>query len=141
MRRRFLAGDDEVKRRQAQVNVIAAARGVRPISPGGEELAGLLETVGLSGLAERARGSGGESKDSVITCRISAADLEAIDALIEAGIRTTRSDAAAWLIRAGLEAHRDLLEKVAATVAEIRRLREQARALVDSMTPTEEEPT
>lgn len=67
--------------------------------------------------------------------------MAAIDALIEAGIRTTRSDAAAWLIRAGLEANRELLAKVASTVAEIRRLREQARTLAGSMTPTKEEPT
>lgn len=100
-----------------------------------------MEKVGLTGLAERTRGSGGESKDTVITCRIPASDLEAIDTLIEAGIRTTRSDAAAWLIRAGLEANRGVLEKVSSTVAEIRRLREQARTLAGGIATAEEEPT
>ena len=68
------------------------------------------------------------SKDSVITCRIASDDLEAIDALIEAGIRSTRSDAAAWLIHAGIQANLDLFDKVYTTVAEIKRLREQAQS-------------
>ncbi len=71
----------------------------------------------------------GTTKSNVVTCRIGDRDLDAIDALIEAGIRTTRSDAAAWLIHAGIEAHRDLLDRVYATVAEIRRLRAEAQAL------------
>jgi hypothetical protein len=136
-----VAGEEANKKRHSRVKGVTPARSVRPSSSGGEELAGLLEKVGLTGLAERARGSGGESKDTVITCRIPASDLEAIDTLIEAGIRTTRSDAAAWLIRAGLEANRDVLAKVSSTVAEIRRLREQARTLAGGMTTTEEEPT
>jgi hypothetical protein len=68
------------------------------------------------------------SKDSVITCRIASDDLEALDALIEAGIRSTRSDAAAWLIHAGIQANLDLFDKVYTTVAEIKRLREQAQS-------------
>jgi hypothetical protein len=68
------------------------------------------------------------AKDSVITCRIASGDLEAIDALIEAGIRSTRSDAAAWLIHAGIQANLDLFDTVYSTVAEIRRLREQAQS-------------
>ena len=68
------------------------------------------------------------SKDSVITCRIPSGDLEALDALIEAGIRTTRSDAAAWLIHAGIQANLDLFDKVYTTVAEIKRLRDQAQS-------------
>ena len=68
------------------------------------------------------------SKDSVITCRIASDDLEAIDALIEAGIRSTRSDAAAWLIHAGIQANLDLFDQVYTTVAEIKRLREQAQS-------------
>src|SRR5436190_6322500 len=45
-------------------------------------------------------------KSNVVTCRIDGRDLDAVDALIEAGIRSTRSDAAAWLIHAGIEANR-----------------------------------
>jgi Arc/MetJ-type ribon-helix-helix transcriptional regulator len=134
-------GEEANKKRPSRVKGVSPARPIKQVSPGGEELAGLLEQVGLTGLAERARDARGESKDTVITCRIPASDLEAIDTLVEAGIRTTRSDAAAWLIRAGLEANRDVLEKVSSTVAEIRRLREQARTLAGGTTTTEEDPT
>jgi hypothetical protein len=76
-------------------------------------------------------------RDNVVTSRIEDRDLDAIDALIEAGIRTTRSDAAAWLIRTGIDANRALFEKVYATVGEIRRLREQAQALTQQLTTGE----
>ncbi len=109
----------------------------------GEGIAGrVLESLGVT--LERVRraitevsyvrrteaaGEPASTKNNVVTCRIGDRDLDAIDALIEAGIRTTRSDAAAWLIHAGIEAHRDLLDRVYATVAEIRRLRAEAQAL------------
>ncbi len=67
-------------------------------------------------------------KGSVVTCRVDSSDLEAMDALIETGIRSTRSDAAAWLIHAGIQANLDLFDQVYTTVAEIRRLREQAQS-------------
>lgn len=93
------------------------------------------------------------AKNSVVTCRIIGSDLDAIDTLIEAGIRSTRSEAAAWLIHAGIEANKDLLAQVYGTVAEIRRLRLTAQNLVQQSTesksaqplqspqPTQEEPT
>jgi ATP-dependent Clp protease ATP-binding subunit ClpA len=63
------------------------------------------------------------SKDNVVTCRVDDQDLDAIDALVEAGLRGSRSDAASWLVRAGIEANQELFEKVYTAVAEIRRLR------------------
>ena len=68
-------------------------------------------------------------KDNVVSCRVDDRAVEAIDALVAAGIRSTRSDAAAWLIRSGIEANREFFEQVYTTVGEIRRLREQAQAL------------
>ena len=104
--------------------------------------AGLLRTFGTTLEKVRAQtfqaialASGGKtaesssSKSNVVTCRIDGRDLDAVDALVEAGIRSTRSDAAAWLIHAGIEANRSLLEKVYGTVAEIRRLRVVAQSL------------
>ncbi len=72
-------------------------------------------------------------KSNVVTCRIDGRDLDAVDVLIEAGIRSTRSDAAAWLIHAGIEANRPLFEKVYGTVAEIRRLRVVAQSLAQGV--------
>lgn len=74
-------------------------------------------------------------KNNVITCRLDDATLNALDILVEAGVRTTRSDAAAWLIGAGIEAHRPLIARVTATVEEIRRLRDEARAIASETLP------
>lgn len=70
------------------------------------------------------------ARNAVIACRVEKRDLDAIDALIEAGIRSTRSDAAAWLIHAGIQANKELFEKVNGTVAEIRRLRVEIQRYV-----------
>jgi ATP-dependent Clp protease ATP-binding subunit ClpA len=74
-------------------------------------------------------------KNNVITCRLDDSTLNALDILVEAGVRSTRSDAAAWLIGAGIEAHRPLIARVTATVEEIRRLRNEARAIANEPLP------
>jgi len=73
-------------------------------------------------------------KNNVVTCRLDDHAVTALDALVEAGIRSTRSDAAAWLIAAGIEAHRPLFERVEATIAEIRRLRAEAQLIAHQVT-------
>ncbi len=65
----------------------------------------------------------------MLTCRLDDADLAAIDTLLEAGVRTTRSEAASWLIHAGIRANRALFAQVESTVAEIRHLRGRAQSL------------
>jgi hypothetical protein len=66
--------------------------------------------------------------------RIDNRDLDAIDALVEGGVRATRGDDAAWLIHAGSEANKTLLDSVYGTVAEIRRRREVAQGLAAQVT-------
>jgi ATP-dependent Clp protease ATP-binding subunit ClpA len=124
--------------------------------------AGVLESLGVS--LERARGEvirmlgqgyGQETKgadtteqsapgpkNNVVTCRLDDAAVGALDALVEAGIRSTRSAAAAWLISAGIEAHRELFDRVNTTVSEIRKLRLEARDIARQMTrdAAEQEP-
>ena len=96
--------------------------------------AGILEQMGATAdrvrsavIAAVGQGSGSTTKDNVVTCRIAAEDLAALDMLVEAGIRSTRSDAAQWLIHAGITANRSLFDEVAGTVSQIRQLRDQAR--------------
>jgi hypothetical protein len=79
----------------------------------------------LAGEPEEPRGS---ARDTVVACRVDGAQLEAIDLLVETGICGARSEAAAWLIDAGMRAEQPLLNELRATVKEIRRLREQAQA-------------
>ncbi|HEX2184423.1 MAG TPA: hypothetical protein VHN78_02825, partial [Chloroflexota bacterium] len=66
--------------------------------------------------------------ENVIGCRVDVADLEVIDLMVEAGIKGTRSEAAAWFIHEGIKGQQALVDDVRETVAEIRRLREQAQA-------------
>jgi ATP-dependent Clp protease ATP-binding subunit ClpC len=73
------------------------------------------------------------SRDNVVTCRVDDQDLQRIDALVEAGIRSTRSEAAAWLIHAGIEANRRLFDQVEETIVQIRRLKEQAQAIAQQI--------
>jgi ATP-dependent Clp protease ATP-binding subunit ClpC len=75
------------------------------------------------------------TRGHVITCRVDARDLDAIDVLVEAGVRSTRSDAAAWLIHAGIESNQEILDRVYGTVAEIRRLREEVARSVGADAP------
>ena len=107
--------------------------------------AGVLQSLGID--LERARQTvidvlvsmGGSEpaarRGHVITCRVDGRDLDAIDALVEAGVRSTRSDAAAWLIHAGIQSHQDVLDRVYGTVAEIRRLRDEVSRSLESDTP------
>lgn len=81
-----------------------------------------------------------KSKNNVVACRIDDEDLEAIDALVEVGIRSTRSDAASWLIHAGIQANTAVLESVYKTVADIRDLRTKAQALVGQVMKSDNTP-
>jgi len=82
----------------------------------------------------------GGARSNVVMCRVNDPDLEAIDTLIEAGVRATRSDAAAWLIHAGIEGNKSLFERLEATVREIRRLREQAQTITQEVVSDESRP-
>jgi hypothetical protein len=72
-------------------------------------------------------------KNTVIMCRLDDQARDALDTLIEAGICGTRSEAASWLVQAGIEAHATLFERVAANVAQIRRLREETQQLAQDV--------
>lgn len=73
-------------------------------------------------------------KNNVVTCRLDDRILDALDALVAAGIRSSRSDAVAWLLAAGIDAHRELFDRVNATVAEIRQLRAEAQSIARQVT-------
>jgi ATP-dependent Clp protease ATP-binding subunit ClpA len=95
----------------------------------------LVEAVSVetSGAPTPPTGSPGP-KNNVVTIRLDDAAVGALDALVEAGIRSTRSDAAAWLISAGIEAHRELFDRVNTTVNEIRKLRMEAQEIAHQVT-------
>ncbi len=81
------------------------------------ELRKLLEPF-LGGEANRA---------NVVMVRLADPALHRLDGLIEAGLFGSRSEAAAFLVGAGIRAQKDLLERIAAQTAEIGRMRKALR--------------
>ena len=106
---------------------------------------GILQGLGVDPAQVRVRvmqvlmGATGtaRTRDNVVTCRVDDRTLAALDALVEVGVHTTRSEAAARLIVAGIEASQPLLEKVYAAAAQIRRVREDTRTLAQPWTAAE----
>jgi Arc/MetJ-type ribon-helix-helix transcriptional regulator len=72
-------------------------------------------------------GNGLGDRGNVVMTRLDDADLKQIDALVEVEAFRSRSEAAAFFIRQGIQARKDLFEKVMPTVEKIRELKEQAR--------------
>ncbi len=98
-----------------------------------------VRSIVLQAIVERASAAeqpreNAKNKSNVVTCRLDDTDMSAIDALVEVGIRTTRSDAASWLIHAGVEANASILESVFETVTEIRQLRTKAQTIAQQIT-------
>ena len=102
---------------------------------------GILQGLGVDPAQVRVRvmqvlmGATGtaRTRDNVVTCRVDDRTLAALDAMVEVGVYTTRSEAAARLIVAGIEANQPLLERVYAAAAQIRHVREGLQALVDGV--------
>ena len=72
----------------------------------------------------------GSSRNNVVMVRVNEESLEQLDQLVEAGIVSSRSEAAAFLISSGARARQDLFDKIAEKVEEIRKAREELRNLL-----------
>jgi Arc/MetJ-type ribon-helix-helix transcriptional regulator len=72
-------------------------------------------------------GNGLGDRGNVVMTRLDDADLKQIDALVEVEAFKSRSEAAAFFIRQGILARKDLFEKVMPTVEKIRELKEKAK--------------
>ena len=93
------------------------ARRVRPLKDRAKVLVALGNTVGES-IRDALEG-----RDNVVAVRVNDDSLTAIDALVEAGLFKTRSEAAAFLIHEGIQAKSDILKRVQETVGRITQLR------------------
>lgn len=70
---------------------------------------------------------GPEGRDNVVMTRLNDEDLSRIDALVEVEIFKSRSEAAAFFIKEGIQTKKDLFDKVMPTVDKIRELKEEAK--------------
>jgi Arc/MetJ-type ribon-helix-helix transcriptional regulator len=75
----------------------------------------------------------------ISSVRLPEADLKVIDSLVEAGIFKSRNEAIAFFIHRGIEASKDWLEKINATLENIRKLQEEAKKEIMSMFKEEED--
>ena len=71
------------------------------------------------------------ARDSVVMIRVEKDSLARLDDLVESGLAHSRSEAAAFLIREGVKSRRDLFEKIAVKIEEIRKAKEDLRLLLD----------
>ncbi|UCE28940.1 MAG: hypothetical protein JSV85_06675 [Candidatus Bathyarchaeota archaeon] len=83
------------------------------------------EEIGEKVLLKLGEGLGGRS--NVVMTRLSDGNLKQIDALVEVEAFKSRSEAAAFFIKEGIQARKDLFQKVMPTVSKIRELKEQAK--------------
>ncbi len=72
-------------------------------------------------------GEGLEGRSNVVMTRLSDENVKQIDALVEVEAFKSRSEAAAFFIKEGIQARKDLFQKVMPTVDKIRELKEQAK--------------
>lgn len=89
--------------------------------PEGEDADKIKEKV----LMQLDKELGGRS--NVVMTRLNDDDLKQIDGLVEVEAFKSRSEAAAFFIKEGIQARKDLFQKVMPTVEKIRELKEQAQ--------------
>ena len=66
-------------------------------------------------------------RSNVVMTRLNDDDLKKIDALVEVEAFKSRSEATAFFIKEGMQARKDLFQKVMPTVEKIEELKEQAK--------------
>ena len=89
----------------------------------------VAETIGEN-IRDTVQGMRG-SRDNVVMVRVDKASLDRLDELVEAGIMSSRSEAAAFLIGEGIKARQPLFDRIAEKIQEIRRAKEELRQMVD----------
>lgn len=77
------------------------------------------------------------TRDNVVMVRVDKDSLDKMDELVEAEIAGSRSEAAAYLITEGIRSREPLFDAISAKVAEIRKAKEELRAMVEGRESTE----
>jgi Arc/MetJ-type ribon-helix-helix transcriptional regulator len=72
---------------------------------------------------------GGGTRDNVVMVRLGDDALARLDELVEAGLFGSRSEAAAFLVGAGIRAQKPLLDRIAGQTATIGRMRKALRKM------------
>ena len=70
-------------------------------------------------------------RDSVVMVRVNKGVLDKLDELVDSGVNTSRSEAAAFMIGEGMKSKTDLFDKIAEKTEVIRNAREELRRLLE----------
>lgn len=126
--------DNEKGRRERAMDVGREA--VNLVTETAEAAAGnVIETIG--NIRSKAAGDR-QTRDNVVMVRVDKDSLNRLDELVEAEVVGSRSEAAAYLITAGIAARQSLFDTIAAKVDEIRKAKEELRKLLnEEETPRE----
>jgi ATP-dependent Clp protease ATP-binding subunit ClpA len=89
----------------------------------------LARTREARGPVERLRQAIDASQNVALTLNQTEEDI--VDTMVDAGAAQTRDEAVRWLFRAGIDANTALLDSLRETVAEIRRLQDDARTRLE----------
>lgn len=71
------------------------------------------------------------ARENVVMVRLNKQSLGRLDELVDAGVVSSRSEAAAFLIGEGIKARAPLFERMSAKVEEIRRVKEELQDLLN----------
>ena len=119
--------DSEKGRRERAMDVGREA--VNLVTETAEAAAGnVIETIG--NIRSKAAGDR-QTRDNVVMVRVDKESLARMDELVEAEVVGSRSEAAAYLITAGIAARQSLFDTIAAKVDEIRKAKEELRKLLN----------
>ena len=78
-------------------------------------------------------------RDSVVMVRVSKDALEKLDELVDSGVNSSRSEAAAFMISEGMKSKADLFDRIAEKTEVIRNAREELRKLLEEADADEQE--
>ena len=81
-----------------------------------------------------------QTRDNVVMVRVDKDSLARMDELVEAEVVGSRSEAAAYLITAGINARQGLFDAIATKVAEIRKAKDELKKLLEEEEQPEARP-
>ena len=130
-RRRILDDVEEIVGDVSKVVRVAVIRGSEAAESVGENL---KETIMDSIHGVRS------NRDSVVMVRVDKESLAKLDDLVEAGLASSRSEAAAYLIGEGVKSRKGMFDKIGEKIENIRKAKEELREILeqeDNPTPSE----
>ena len=77
------------------------------------------------------------TRDNVVMLRVDSESLEKIDELVDSGVSSSRSSAAAFLVEEGIKSRSDLFDKIAEETEVIRKAKERIRSLLEEESEAE----